>query len=343
MKIKKVILIVVVIILGSIIVIKGYNMSQKITKSYEKYQKEIHFYDPENLFQDQEVIDLCLAAKSGDLAVMDNLLKQGININTKGKDDMTPFLWFIKFSHLHNTDVLKKGFKWFIKNGADPLVIYDAPLKQGYTLRAHYTVFHTVAESPDIFYLKTILESGLVKDVDIELPEDSHPTALLQAELSDQFENFKLLLDYGADMNKKIGKFKYSTLGLCSGNMSWQFAHELLEREVDFMVEMRDNKPDIIRTIEDIVFRPSVSLNYRGIDYRQKCVEFLENHEVKNIHPWMPEDEKYAKENGKYQLYINEKYKLNSETKKLDQVMNEDKWVRFEDSYKNDPGNRKKK
>jgi hypothetical protein len=56
----------------------------------------------------------------------------------------------------------------------------------------------------------------------------------------------------------------------------------------------------------------------------------------------MPKDEKYEKENGKYQLYINERYKRNPETKRLDEVSQEDKWVKFEESYKYDPEYKRK-
>jgi hypothetical protein len=108
--------------------------------------------------------------------------------------------------------------------------------------------------------------------------------------------------------------------------MSWQFAYELLKRGANFNTNMRDGQPEIVRVIEEIIFHPSVSLNYRGVDYRQKCVEYLENHSVPKIHPWMPEDEKYEKENGKYQLYILEK-----DGDKKGQ------WVKFEESSRYQP------
>ena len=330
-KMKKIIILTLIALVVSIGLFKLYQLSKNIVNFTQEWQEEREQYNPENLFSDQKVVELCYASKEGDLNKMDQLLKQGVDINAEGKDGMTPFLWLVEFSGLRNDDIMKKSFQWFVDHKADPVRVYH------WNGNAYYTVFHTVAKSPDIFYLKTILESGLIKDIDAELPENSHPTALLQAELSDQFENFKLLLDYGADMDKKIGEFKRATINIVEGNMSWQFAYELLKRGANFNTNMRDGQSEIVRVIEDIVFRPSVSLNFRGADYRQKCVEYLENHGVKDIHPWMPEDEKYIKENGKYQLYINEKYYWNEETKKMDQVSDEDRWVKFEDSYKYKP------
>ena len=295
-----------------------YRFSQKFSKLIQENQIKQHQYDPENLFSDQKVIDLCYALKSGDLKKADELLKQGVNINFKGKNGMTPFLWLFKFSGLRDENIMKKSFQWLVEHKADPTVIYH------WKGNAYLTVFHTAAKHPDIFYLKTLLESGLIKDIDLELPENAHPTALLQAELADRFENFKLLLDYGADPNKIIKlAVDRPTLNIVEGNMSWRFAYELLKRGANFNTNMRDGKSEIVRVIEDIVFVPSVSLNYRGVDYRQKCVEFLENHGVKDIHPDMPDDEKYVKENGKYQLYILEK--------KGDKA---GQWVKFEESSK---------
>ncbi len=318
------IIILIFILLSGVVSFGIYRFSQKFSKIIQENQIKQHQYDPENLFSDQKVIELCYALKAGDLNKADELLKQGVDINFKGKDGMTPFLWLFKFSGLRDENIMKKSFQWLVKHKADPTVIYAAPLKEGYHVRAHYTVFHIAAENSNIFYLKTLLKSGLIKDIDLELPENANPTALLQADLSDRFENFKLLLDYGADPNKIIKlAVDRPTLNIVEGNMSWRFAYELLKRGANFNTNMRDGKSEIVRVIEDIVFVPSVSLNYRGVDYRQKCVEFLENHGVKDIHPDMPDDEKYVKENGKYQLYILEK-----EGDKAGQ------WVKFEESSK---------
>ena len=322
----KVLLTTILIGVITLLIVGTFKIVKTIVKINNNLKIEAHLNDPDKFFQDQKVVELCQATERGDIETMDRLIKEGIDINTVGKDGMTPFLWLIKFSKPKDENILKKSFVWFVEHKADPLKVYH------WKGNAYYTVFHLTAKSPDIFYLKTLLESGLVKDIDAELPENANPTALLQAELSDRFENFKLLLDYGADVDKKIGEFKRSTLGLCSGNMSWQFAYELLKRGVNFMVEMQDNKPDIVWTIEGLTFRPSVSLNYRGADYREKCVEYLENHGVPKIHPWMPEDEKYIKENGKYQLYINENYDSKTKT-----VQGEDRWVKFEESSKYKP------
>ncbi len=315
------IIILIFILLSGVVSFGIYRFSQKFSKIIQENQIKQHQYDPENLFSDQKVIELCYALKAGDLKKADELLKQGVDINFKGKDGMTPFLWLFKFSGLRDENIMKKSFQWLVKHKADPTVIYH------WKGNAYYTVFHIAAENSDIFYLKTLLDSGLIKDIDMELPENANPTALLQAELAGRFENFKLLLDYGANPSKIIGEGNSATttLELSSGNMGWRFAYELLKRGADFkFFPMADGKVSIVENaIEGFTFVPSVSLNYRGVDYRQKCVEFLENHGVKDIHPDMPDDEKYVKENGKYQLYILEK-----EGDKAGQ------WVKFEESSK---------
>ena len=84
--------------------------------------------------------------------------------------------------------------------------------------------------------------------------------------------------------------------------------------------------------MENFDYWPSVSLNYKGKDYRQKCVNFLRKKGIE-VNPWMPKNEKYIKENGKDVLYVNEGINWLGE-----RVPNkEDKWIKFEESSMYDP------
>ena len=99
---------------------------------------------------------------------------------------------------------------------------------------------------------------------------------------------------------------------MVSTNGSWQFSYLLLQNgadykggEINFISGKVDKKPNIIRRLEGNRYHPSISINYRGTDYRQKVVEFLREKGVE-VDPWMPEDEEYRYEEGVAVLYIKE-------------------------------------
>ena len=47
----------------------------------------------ENFFSDPGVISLCKAIEAKNLKEIDRLVKSGVNVNAKGRGNMTPLLW----------------------------------------------------------------------------------------------------------------------------------------------------------------------------------------------------------------------------------------------------------
>ena len=47
----------------------------------------------EDYFDDPQVIELCRAIEQKDLVLVDKLITERTDVNTKGKDNMTPLLW----------------------------------------------------------------------------------------------------------------------------------------------------------------------------------------------------------------------------------------------------------
>ena len=275
---------------------------------FSVYQIYIIRYTPIPYFSDKKVRELSWAAKKGDTKKIDRLLREGVDINYRNKDNYTPLSWLFYYQRQRKSEKVKKGFKYLLKKGADPLI---KPNKL-------WPVLHGTANYEDSTYLKMILENGV--NVDAEVDGIYNKTALLQAISANRFENFKMLLDYGADVEwaNELGN---TPLIEGSGNGTWRFAYELLKRGANYTVKSNilknDSKADIIRTLEGLRYWPSVATSYHGTDYRQKCVEFLREKGVE-VHPWVPEDEKYVTENGKDVLYIKEN----------------DQWVKYEDSEK---------
>jgi hypothetical protein len=67
-----------------------------------------------DFFSDKGVIALCNAIEKKDLAEIDRLVKSGVNVNAKGRGNMTPLLWAFPMG--------EEVFKQMLELGADPNV-----------------------------------------------------------------------------------------------------------------------------------------------------------------------------------------------------------------------------
>ncbi len=307
----------------------GKNILHNLNTPVETVDKP-YSYRAEVFFEDPKVVDFCKNIEKGDFQKADELLKEGVNINTVGKDGMTPFLWSADYALFKTKELEKQAFQYFLKKRANPLKIYNIDHKEG----QYITVLHYVSRLEDPWFLKELLGSKLIKkeDIDFRLPGKGNITAILLANANDRFTNFKMLLDYGADINWRRSEDGDSLLWHCLASIHWKYVYELLKRGVEFNIDKRDGKSIIVRGMENFDYWPSVSLNYKGKDYRQKCVNFLRKKGIE-VNPWMPKNEKYIKENGKDVLYVNEG--INSLGERVSNK--EDKWIKFEESSMYDP------
>ena len=277
-------------------------------------------YSAKNYFTDKKVIALCNAAKKGDTKKIDKLLTEGVNINAVGKTGLNPLYWLL----VMNKESKKKriGFRHLLEKGANPLQVHT---------KSGLNIIHTTARYKNPDYLKMILKYGHIKrsDLDIEIPNEDFSNALLQAHATNRFENFKLLLDAGADMNwrktDEVGMVK-SVLRDCSLVGDWKFVYELLRRGVDYSKDLKYIQDSIESTVGNI-YSPASSIDFRGTDWRQKVVQFFREKGIK-MKPGMPEDEKYVNENGKDVLYVNDGLMPDGKRDKD----KPDKWVKFSES-----------
>ncbi len=292
-------------------------MAMIIIIPYKIYMSK---YSAKNYFTDKKVVALCNAAKKGDTKKIDKLLAEGVDINTVGKTGLNPLYWLL----VMNKESKKKriGFKYLLEKGANPLQVH---------IKSGLNIIHTTARYKNPDYLKMILKYGHIKrkDLDAEIPNEDFSNALLQAYAINRFENFKLLLDAGADMNwrktDEVGMVK-SVLRSCSLTGDWKFVYELLKRGVDYSKDLKYVKDSIESTVGSI-YSPASSIDFRGIDWRQKVVQFFREKGIE-MKPGMSKSEKYVNENGKDILYVNDG--LMSDGKRI--KGKPDKWVKFSES-----------
>ncbi len=284
------------------------------------YKIYISKYSAKNYFTDKKVVALCNAAKKGDTKKIDKLLTEGVDINAVGKTGLNPLYWLL----VMNKESKKKriGFKYLLEKGANPLQVHE---------QSSWNLIHTTAQYKNPDYLKMILKYGHIKrkDLDAEIPNEQFSVALMQAHATNRFENFKLLLDAGADMNwrktDEVGMVK-SVLRDCSLTGDWKFVYELLKRGVDYSQDLKYIKDSIESTVGS-VYSPASSIDFRGTDWRQKVVQFFREKGIE-MKPGMSKNEKYVNENGKDVLYVNDG--LTSDGKRI--KGKPDKWVKFSES-----------
>ncbi len=293
-------------------------MAMVIIIPYKIYMSK---YSAKNYFTDKKVVALCNAAKKGDTKKIDKLLAEGVDINTVGKTGLNPLYWLL----VMNKESKKKriGFKYLLKKGANPLQVHT---------KSNWNLIHTTAQYKNPDYLKMILKYGHIerKDLDAEIPNEQFSVALMQAMATNRFENFKLLLDAGADMNwrktDEVGMVK-SVLRSCSMDGDWKYSYELLKRGVDYSKDLEFIKNRIESTVGSI-YSSMTGINWEGVDWRQKVVQFFREKGIE-IKPGMNKNEKYVNENGKDVLYVNEGIDYDTGERIPDKP---DKWEKFLES-----------
>ncbi|XOZ32426.1 ankyrin repeat domain-containing protein [Halomonadaceae bacterium KBTZ08] len=139
--------------------------------------------DPSVYFNDPHVVELCKAAISGKINKIRKLVDDGVDVNARGKEGMTPLLF-----SLAGTD--KKGLRELMENGADPNLKTD-------NLESYMRL---AARAQDSEFLKMGLEHG--GDPNLRGPQQR--TLLFEAAMENNKEvekQLQLLIEHGAEIN----------------------------------------------------------------------------------------------------------------------------------------------
>lgn len=163
-------------------------------------------------FEDAQVVELCDAIERNDVPEMERLISAGANVNARGKDNMTPLLWALP-------DRKHERFLCLLNNGADPNVIISSdfgtagrpfhPYPAGGALvkdrgcKPGQSVTHLAARSPDIEYLKAVLQHGGNPNLVVEDNTKLTPlNIVIDRYYSDAQDRVELLVAAGADPNR---------------------------------------------------------------------------------------------------------------------------------------------
>jgi len=109
-------------------------------------------WEAEDYFADPQVIALCDAIEDDDLAEIDRLVAERVDVNARGKGNMTPLMW----SFIAD----EKTYKRMLEHGADPNVIVTDGFNTRGTVKPGYSVMAVAAQSRFPNHLKLTLKHG---------------------------------------------------------------------------------------------------------------------------------------------------------------------------------------
>lgn len=273
------------------IVTEGYSSSGTFVVDLLRRHKADHW------FSERRDIEFCKAIEWGDTNKMGRMLREGLDINKKGKNDMN----FLIYSYLRQK---KNSYKFLLENGADPNLFMNVCEKpSGWNLEFRYykSALSFAADDDDPFYLEEALKHG--GNPNLEIPDnDGDKMHILYIAIHGRnLTNVQLLVEAGADVNggKKEGSIT-SPLSVALGNRAYDIAYYLLQKGVNPEIA----KKDIIWEINSfLTATKKISkeefmkmddwergfITLEQIEWRDKVIEILESKGYKfpdNVKKW---------------------------------------------------------
>ena len=136
---------------------------------------------PEQYFPDQRVAALARAAASGDVATVQRLAAEGVDVNSRGDQGVTPLLWTVAQGSVEGADALMQA-------GANPAQADDRSR----------TPLYLAVELKDGRMLQTLLRDGGSPNFQ---SADTGRSLLQEAVMSRRPDQIDALLKAGADIN----------------------------------------------------------------------------------------------------------------------------------------------
>ena len=159
-------------------------------------------------FDDPKVIALCKAIETKDITEIDRLVADGVDINAKGKGNVTPLLWAFPGGG-------PAVFKRLLEHGADPHVEVTSDFDAGIPVLPGDSVLHLAAANWSPIYFKHVMQhggnpnfvSGNGQNRTVPL------TTIIRGRYSYKQEAIQLLIDAGADLDYRENPDEFPILG----------------------------------------------------------------------------------------------------------------------------------
>jgi hypothetical protein len=212
----------------------------------------------EDYFTDPKVIALCKAIEANDLAEMERLVKEGADVNTQGKGNMTPLLWAFPDDQLPR-------FKWLLEHGADPNVKIESEFNTRGFMVPGDAVTHFVCKTAFPGYFEAVFEHGGDPNLRTRRYEDVPLTLVIKGGGGGNREGkIRKLVAIGADPNMFSGQITPAMDAVTWGGQ-YGLANLLLDLGADHRVYEENG---MRRLIHFVVLEEQA---FRGNDPQQKA------------------------------------------------------------------------
>ena len=218
---------------------------------------------PIDFFSEPKTIALVKAVESGDAQKIKRVVADGANINTQGKDGVTPLLWAIWSKS-------KGGFLQLLELGANP----NLQLTSG-ELAGESATSISASATNDSYWLETILKHG--GNPNLINPNGfvhKNTTPIFNAIDSRRVGHLDLLILAGANLDHQ-NDGGYTPLIYAASCYWYEGVYRLLEAGADYKKKTAAGHDLAFSAVED-----TPPLSEDTCHWRQKVWQWLENHGV---------------------------------------------------------------
>jgi len=206
----------------------------------------------EDYFTDPQVIGLCRAIESNDLAAMERLVKAGADVNAKGKGRMTPLLWAFPDNNLPR-------FRWLLEHRANPNVVVESGFGTRGRIREGDSVTHLACSTSFPGYFDAAFDHGgdpnlpFTMKLGLGLADQNYSplmavTSALGLKPDEKQKRIRRLIALGADMNA-LTPSRTPVMDAVLWPGQFDLALLMLEAGADFRKYMDDEHKRLIHLV----------------------------------------------------------------------------------------------
>ena len=206
-------------------------------------------------FSDAQVVALATAAQNGDVAEIDRLVAAGVDVNTVGREGVTPLLWAFFAQN-------KPGFKRLLEHGATPNI---------QTKNGDSVMNSTARFANDSEWLELAIKHG--GDPNFALTNNRFipgRTPIFTAINKHHTKGVELLIDAGVDLQHK-NHVDETPLEFATHFHHFDIVYLLLTAGADYRIKASINEQDIASLIRD-----KSLMGGHSQFWRDKVIQFLD-------------------------------------------------------------------